>query len=148
MKNFTYFFFVFALIYTSCSISPEPIAYGSDGCHFCSMTIVDKQYAAQYVTKKGKSFKFDAAECMLNQLKSIDENSVALFLVSDYENPGELIDATNATYLISQNLPSPMGAYLSSFENRGLAENVQKVNPGELFTWEGIHMKFDKKDKK
>jgi len=148
MKKFTYFFFVIALVCTSCSISPEPIAYGSDGCHFCSMTIVDKQYAAQYVTKKGKSFKFDAAECMLNQLKTFDENSVALFLVTDYENPGELIDATNATYLISQNLPSPMGAYLSSFKNKDLAENVQKDNQGELFTWEGIQMRFDKKDEK
>lgn len=144
MKKSNYLFFVFALLFTSCAISPEPIAYGSDGCHFCSMTIVDKQYAAQFVTKKGKSFKFDAAECMLNQLKTIDESSVAMFLVTDYETPGKLIDATQATYLISQDLPSPMGAYLSAFENKELAENIQKDNEGKLFTWETVQAKFSK----
>lgn len=38
----------------SCSIAPEPINYGQDGCHFCKMTIVDKVHAAEIVTTKGK----------------------------------------------------------------------------------------------
>ena len=73
----------------SCGISPKPIDYGSDGCHYCSMTIVDHQHAAEIVTTKGKAFKFDAVECMMNHLKDIDVSTVQLFLVNDFRAPGK-----------------------------------------------------------
>ena len=38
------------LLTTGCKVEPKPIAYGKEGCHFCSMTIVDQQHAAQIVT--------------------------------------------------------------------------------------------------
>lgn len=133
---------VLALFMSSCAISPEPIVYGSDGCHFCSMTIVDKQHAAQIVTQKGKSFKFDASECMINHLKEIDKTTIAMFLVNDFNAPGELTDATKATFLISKNIPSPMGAYLSAFKAKEAAENVKADSKGELYTWESLLTKF------
>jgi copper chaperone NosL len=103
------------LTFWGCSIGPKPIDYGTDGCHFCSMTIVDQQHAAQIVTGKGKVFKFDASECMLNHLKEVDTSTVALFLVNDYNAPGELIDAIHASYLKSKEIPSPMGEFLTAF---------------------------------
>ena len=110
--------FVFSLliffILTSCDIKPQPINFGEDACHFCKMTIVDKQHAAQIVTKKGKAYKFDAVECMLNHLEDIDTTEIELFLVTDYLDPGFLIDATSSHYIISENIPSPMGEFLSS----------------------------------
>ncbi len=130
------------ILFVSCSISPKPINYGSDGCHFCSMTIVDKQHAAQYVTEKGKAFKFDATECMMNELKKVDNSTIALFLVNDFNNPGELVDATLATYLISENIPSPMGAFLSAFERVEEAERAHEANKGELITWAELQSKF------
>lgn len=142
MKQFIYVSIFIMLIFSSCSISPKPIVYGSDGCHFCSMTIVDKQHAAEFVTKKGKSYKFDASECMLNSLKEMDKSSVALFLVNDYDAPGDLIDAAKATYLISTNIPSPMGAYLSAFETMEAAEKAKAIHKGELFTWEQIQQRI------
>ena len=126
----------------SCEIAPEPIVYGTDACHFCRMTIVDDQHAAEFVTKKGKVFKFDASECMINHLRDVDNKAIALFLVNDYNNPGELIDATQATYLISEHIPSPMGAYLTAFETREVAESIEKENKGELYTWEELRDKF------
>ena len=106
------------------------------------MTIVDKQHAAEFVTKKGKSYKFDASECMLNSLKEMDKSSVALFLVNDYDAPGDLIDAAKATYLISTNIPSPMGAYLSAFETMEAAEKAKAIHKGERFTWEQIQQRI------
>jgi len=135
--------FLLALTFLACSISPKPIDYGADGCHFCSMTIVDKQHAAQYVTKKGKAYKFDASECMLNQLKAVEGTTIALFLVNDYSNPGELVNATEATFLISENIPSPMGANLSAFKSKEEAERVHTANGGELLTWAELTSKFN-----
>ena len=59
MVNYRIVVFLFLLLTSSCNVGPQPISYGSDGCHFCSMTIVDRQHAAEIVTDKGKGFKFD-----------------------------------------------------------------------------------------
>ena len=120
---------------TGCEIAPRPIAYGSDGCHFCRMTIVDRQHAAQVVTDKGKAFSFDAIECMVHYLEDIDQGSVALFLATDYSRPGNLIDATRASYLISEGIPSPMGANLSAFDGEEAALEARNRHGGSVYTW-------------
>lgn len=138
-----YVFLTIALLsMVSCKVSPKPINYGSDGCHFCSMTIVDKQHAAEIVTKKGKAFKFDAVECMMNHLKDVDVTTIELFLVNDFQAPGTLIDAKDATYLISKSIPSPMGEYLSAFYSKEQAELIEAENEGELYTWDGLKSRF------
>ncbi len=134
--------FVFVLFLGACSTKPRPIDYGTDGCHFCRMTIVDRQHAAQIVTQKGRIYSFDAIECMVNHLKDIDSGTVALFLVNDYTQPGELIDAKTSTYLISEGIPSPMGEFLSAFENKVDAQNAQKEHGGELYSWEELLNRF------
>lgn len=142
MKKQILVLLIVPLVFMSCSISPERINYGSDACSYCSMTIVDQQHAAQYVTKKGKAFKFDSIECMMNAVKETDSTKVALFLVNGFDNPGKLIDGTTATYLISKNIPSPMGEFLSAFENKEAAEKVRIEQTGDLFTWTALNERF------
>ena len=132
----------FFLAFSACNVAPEAVNYGSDACHFCSMTIVDRQHAAQIVTKKGKAFKFDASECMMNHLKEVNYDEIALFLVNDYNTPGEFIDATKATYLISQNIPSPMGEFLTALASIEAAERVKSEQQGELLTWNQLQARF------
>lgn len=122
-------------LFFSCNVSPKPIEYGSDGCHFCKMTIVDKVHAAEIVTHKGKVYKFDATECMINFLDEFDISEIALYLSNNYTEPEALIDATQATFLISENIPSPMGAFLSAFEQKDDAEKVQTEKGGTLYNW-------------
>ena len=126
------------LVIVGCSNSPKPIDYGNDGCHYCKMTIVDKIHGAELITDKGKVFKFDATECMLNYVADGSEAEVGSFLTNHYESPTALISATEATFLISENLPSPMGAYLTAFEDVAQAENVQAEKGGKLYTWEAL----------
>ena len=133
----------FFLAFSACNVAPEAVNYGSDACHFCSMTIVDRQHAAQIVTKKGKAFKFDASECMMNHLKEVNYDEIALFLVNDYNTPGEFIDATKATYLISQNIPSPMGEFLTALASIEAAERVKSEQQGELLTWNQLQARFN-----
>ena len=54
-----------------------------------------------------------------------------------------MIDATKATFLISENIPSPMGAFLSAFKDKSEAEQTQKENGGVLYTWDELltHLK-------
>lgn len=126
---------ILLLIFSSCNVSPKPIEYGSDGCHFCKMTIVDKVHATEFITKKGKVYKFDATECMVNYFDEFDTSEIELYLTNYFSKPEAFTDATTATYLISKNLPSPMGAFLTAFENKSEAEKVQSEKGGKLYSW-------------
>ena len=129
---------------TACTIEQSPIVYGKDACYFCKMNIVDKQHAAEIVTQKGKAYKYDAIECMIRDVLKRDETEIALFLITDYYNPGKLVDATKAVYLISENLPSPMGANLTGFESKSKAEETQKEKSGTLYSWDELKRVFKK----
>ena len=129
-----------ALIITlaSCKVEPQPIDYGNESCHFCSMTIVDKQHAAQIVTGKGKAFNYDAIECMVNDLGNQSEEKGAIYSVNDYQKPGELIDATRAIFLLGSEIPSPMGAYLSASRTFDSAKELEAQYGGHVLTWEEL----------
>ena len=133
---------VILLLTISCKVEPQAIDYGKDQCSFCVMNIVDKTHAAQYVTKKGKQFKFDAIECMVNDVSEKNEDELAILLVANYGNPGEMIPAKTATYLISAEIKSPMGANLSSFSTLEKAQELQQKHSGEIYTWETLKQKL------
>lgn len=145
MKKYIYSF-IFLTTFLACSIEPEPINYGSDICEYCHMTIVDQQHAAEIVTQKGRAYKFDAIECMMNYLKTIDDSSVKLYLINDYTQPGKLIDATSSTFLISKEIPSPMGAFLSGTIRKEDAEELLKEHEGTLYSWEELISYFKDTD--
>jgi copper chaperone NosL len=127
------------LLAWSCTPGPEPIEYGADECDYCRMTIVDIQHGAEVVTAKGRVYKFDAIECMVHYVNEKGPETFHSFWVNDYtRTTGELFDATACTYLISPNIPSPMGAFLSAFEKEGTAKEFQQEKTGEVYTWEGL----------
>ena len=126
------------LFIVACSSKPVAIEYGVDGCYFCKMTIVDKLHAAEVVTHKGKVYKFDATECMINFMDEFDTSTIKLYLSNNYTEPEALIDATEATFLISKNVPSPMGGFLSAFKNKEDALKVQSAKEGAIYTWEEL----------
>lgn len=109
------------------------------------MTIMDNRFGAELISVKGKIYKFDATECMINFVKqdNIAKDEVKHYLVIDASKPGKLIDATTAYYLISENFPSPMGANLSSFENKNDADEYYKKFSGALKSWNEILRQFN-----
>ena len=129
----------------SCKVEPTAIEYGKDQCSFCVMNIVDKTHSAQYVTKKGKQFKFDAIECLVNDLSKKNENDLAYLLVADYGNPGQMIDAKTATFLISKEIKSPMGAYLSALSTSNKAIELKQIHSGEIYTWDALKKQLSDK---
>jgi copper chaperone NosL len=134
----------FLLAMAACSAGPKPIEYGTDKCAHCYMTIVDRQHAAQAVTAKGKVYSFDAIECLVPYVREKGPETFASLWINDYTtNTGELIDATTATYLISPNIPSPMGGFLSGFASEQTAREFQAEKSGELFDWPGLMRKLN-----
>lgn len=134
--------FLLSVVVISCSTQPKAINYGSDKCSFCQMTIVDRQHASQIVTVKGKPYKYDAIECMMNDLKKWERPAPAELVVNDYDAPGEFINATEAYYLISEKIPSPMGAFLTAFSSSE-SRNAIEDEEGQELDWAGLKDQFE-----
>ncbi len=126
------------LTWCACSKGPQPISYGEDACNYCKMTIVDQQHSAEAVTLKGKVYKFDAIECLVHYVSPLDESTFSHLLVANYDQPGTLMDARSSSYLISPNLPSPMGAFLNAFDDANRSAAMQTKMTGELHSWTSL----------
>jgi copper chaperone NosL len=124
-----------AILLVSCSIEPEPIVYGEDACHHCKMTLMDRKFGAELVTKKGKIYKFDDVNCMLSFYNSgeVASDDFSHKLVVDFTQPAKLIEADKAFYLKSPKIKSPMASQVAAFER----EQNMKATKDELG---GIYM--------
>lgn len=132
------------LVASSCSIKPEPIQYGDDSCAFCRMTIMDHRFGSELVTSKGKVFKFDSIECLIEYVEENENKGEAyhLVLVTPFDQPGRLIGAGQSHVLHSRNLPSPMGMYLTAFETEETAMKFKEQYGGKLYSWDSLKDNF------
>ena len=143
MTSYKFFLaIIFSICLFACSKDPKPIVYGSDPCHYCQMTIVDKIHGAELITDKGKVYKFDAAECLIRYIDELESTEGYLLLTNHFENPEEFIKMEQATFLISEKLPSPMGAFLTAFKTELKAKAIKEEKGGEIYNWKEIQTQF------
>ena len=139
-----YWGFCFVLLF-SCSTEKSQINYGQEGCSYCQMMIMDQRFGAEIVTGKGKIYKFDAMECLLNF--KMENPDIATVIATEWTNvhneDSMLYAAHECTYLRSPNLPSPMGMYINTYKDLKTAEAYQKEHGGELFTWTELNNRFN-----
>lgn len=133
------------LLSVSCSVGPQPIEYGSDQCIQCAMTIMDHRYGTEIVTSTGKAYKFDSVECLVDFLREREGKGEKFthILITPFNHPKTLEDAVKAHYLHSNNLPSPMGMYLTAFKDEATALSFMEQFGGKVYCWEGLNENFD-----
>jgi copper chaperone NosL len=136
----------FLFFSASCSVSQEPIKYGEDNCAHCQMKIMDARYGSELVTDKGKVYKFDSVECLVEFLEKMDElnEKAELVFCTPFDQPNRLVDASACSFLHSRKLPSPMGMYLSAFADEPTALKFQSQNGGNVYSWKELNKEFDK----
>lgn len=123
----------------SCNSEPEPLRYGEDDCNYCGMKLMDTKYGAEFITDKGKIYKFDDLNCLFGFIsESSPEMKSAQILVADFSTPGTLIDAQNAHYLKSSDLRSPMGFNVAAFQHADSLNRYSTLLPGENKNWNAL----------
>ena len=130
----------------ACSAEPEPLVYGTDACHACKMTLMDKKFGAELVTQKGKVYKFDDVNCMLD-FYNAPETSPEEFkykLVVDFVQPEKLIPASDAFFLKSPKIKSPMASQIAAFESKDSMEKLQEEWNGIYLVWGELVTQFKK----
>jgi copper chaperone NosL len=121
---------------SSCSTEPQQINFGTDNCYFCKMTITDRQFGAELVTRKGKVYKFDDTHCITTFIKAgeVKKDQIAGTYLVDFTT-SKLIAADKSFLLSSEQLKSPMGGNVAAFASR---EDLNKTNSkysGTVMSW-------------
>ncbi len=131
---------------SGCTPESEPIQYGKDNCYFCKMGMADTKFGAEIVTKKGKVYKFDDINCMLDYQKSgdIPPTDIALQLVTDFSQPETLIPAESAFFLSGSDIHSPMNSQIASFKSQEAQQKANQELKAEQLTWQQVREKFGK----
>jgi copper chaperone NosL len=120
--------------------APRAIHYGVDACDRCRMTIADPAFAAQLVTRTGKTYHFDDPGCLLTFVSSgrVPARDVHSVWVNDHENPDSLVNVRDAVFVASDRIKAPMNGHLAAFATRAGAEAAQMVWGGRIETWDGM----------
>lgn len=128
----------------ACSVEPEPLRFGEDSCHHCKMTLMDKKFGAELVSKKGKAYKFDDVNCMLAFYNSneIPVDDFSYKLVVDFSRPSELINAADAFYLKSAAIKSPMASEIAAFAKKESMEAAKEQLNGIYLVWGELVTQF------
>jgi copper chaperone NosL len=135
----------FAMItLASCSIEPQPLQYGKDACHACKMTLMDNRFGAEIITDKGKVYKFDDVNCMLNFLhsKELKVPEQATILVIDFSKTETLIDARAARYVKSEAIRSPMASNIAAFETEVSLLTFNDAWHGKILDWSELQQEY------
>jgi copper chaperone NosL len=124
---------------TGCDTEPQAIEYGKDECSDCKMVIADPHYGAEYITEKGKVFKFDDINCMLEFMgrEPARNSGKGKSLVVDFNRTNPFLNAVEAVFLKHEKLRSPMGSHLAAFASKDAAEAVNAdLGPGgKILRW-------------
>lgn len=132
---------VLALLFLAgCASGPEPIVYGVQECAHCRMTISDARFASRLLTSQGRTFAFDAVECMASyeRTNTVEAGNIAGRWVNAYLDSGTMVSADEAHFLISENLPSPMGGNLTAYASATDAARQQQIHQGRVLTWKEL----------
>lgn len=113
--------------------TPPEIIYGEDVCAACGMIINETRYAAAYVTISGDAYRFDDIGGMLKyDLEAND--AVHIYWAHDF-NTEEWINAENATFVLDNNLTTPMGWGVAAFGAMADAEAYAAEHGGVIATY-------------
>lgn len=117
-------------------IEPPTIHYGQDICAECGMIVSDSRFAAAMLVEQDgqrEMLLFDDIGCLIvGQWQ--DESAMLARWVTDASS-GQWLDATNAAYLVSPDIITPMAFGAAAYADRAAAEQAALVTPG-------VHMDF------
>lgn len=123
------------------TLEPPAIHYGEDVCTECGMIISDPRFASSYLYEINaghyESLMFDDVGDMMVHAAQHPEHQVRAWYVHDF-NSEEWIDATQAHYVIAEEIHTPMGHGIAAFAIKSAAESLAAQTQGKVFDWAAL----------
>jgi copper chaperone NosL len=132
---------IIIIFFQSCSSGPQPIRYGVAECDYCKMTIMDKRFASQWVTNKGKAYSFDDVHCMKGFRKTNQSEGTAY--INDFTGKQELVNAEKLFFAHSEEIQTPMGGNIVTFISQVDRDKVVTENNGRALSWKEIQTQLE-----
>lgn len=139
-----------ALLAVACGAGeprPVPLVLDEDACSYCRMAISQRELAAEAVTPGGQVERFDDIGCLLDWRREREVPEGTVFFVVDFDT-GDWVDATEAVYVRSRAIPTPMGSGLVAFGSRdaaaaasrrlGLSEGSSAAGADTILDWRDL----------
>jgi|LakMenEpi03Aug12_release.lakeMendotaPanAssembly.Ray.scaffolds.fasta_scaffold97966_2 copper chaperone NosL len=130
------------LLLPGCDTGPQPIEYGKDACSNCKMILADKHYGTQFISGKGKIFKFDDVNCMIEfmAVEPAKSDTAGKAFIVDFNRANEFLPVQNTVFLKHPKLRSPMGSHIAGFASADAATSVKEGlgGNGQSLTWADV----------
>ncbi len=134
--NIASLWLLLGLSFSSCNnTDAQDINIHKDRCNFCEMTIADSRFGAEVITKKGRAYKFDDLICLLDYISENSTNDLKSYFVNDYSEKNVLIDATQAFFVESSTLKTPMRGNIAAFKSKIDAQLFADKVDSYVFRW-------------
>jgi copper chaperone NosL len=130
-----------AVVAACAAPSPRAVAYGTDECAHCHMTVADHRFTAQLVTRTGKTFVFDDPGCLADFLAggTVDAADVHSLWLADFTAEAErLLPADTAWLVRSEAIRAPMDSRLAAVGTAAAAESLRAEVGGEILRWADV----------
>jgi copper chaperone NosL len=104
------------------------------------MTIMNPFFAAQLVTRTGKTYRFDDPECLVVFVASgrVPDKDVHSAWVNDHDNPTSIVNVRDAFFVVGDQIKGPMNGHVAAFQFQASAEAAQKRWAGRIDTWDAL----------
>ena len=126
------------LIFSGCSTDPQPFKIGTDACSFCKMSITTEKFGAEFVTSKGRIYKFDDTHCLVGYLNAKPKEEDGMVWFADFAKAGHFVSSSDALLLQSDDLKSPMGGNIAAFSSTTDLSTYEAQFKGKTLTWQDI----------
>jgi copper chaperone NosL len=119
---------------------PRPLAYGTENCEHCHMTLVDPRFSAELLTSTGRVIPFDDVGCLgtLVATGGIPAAQIGSLWVSEYLPPHGLLEVSRAVFLQSDSVHTPMDYGIVAVQPGPRADSLRKALGGELLAWDSV----------
>lgn len=130
-----------AVALLACTVGgPVALAWGTDACRHCHMTLADRRFGAEVITTHGRALPFDDAGCAANHLVSgaTPPTEVSSVWVIDFTRPDTLLAAATAVYVRSEEIHTPMGSGVIAAPDSATARRLAAQHRGALLAWPDV----------
>ena len=103
------------------------------------MTLADPRFTAELVTRTGRIIPFDDPGCLGTYVatEGIASEEVRSLWVSDFVTH-ELLEVSQAVFLKSESIHSPMDYQLAAVRAGPRADSLRMAIGGRLFSWDSV----------
>lgn len=122
---------------------PPSIKLGRDACKRCGMIISEERFASGIVDSKGNAQVFDDTGEMVATVQEEGLNDRRVW-VHGYPSL-EWMDAREAWYVVTMDLPTPMGSGVFPFDTQDEAQAFASEHDAPVYSWDELlaNWKFD-----